>query len=89
MIGLENSTSISLLIFTSLSFNSLSLNSIKSFSNSKRLLFTFKNCFFGYCLSISSQYFRFYNLSFPSLHINEKIPNFLKNEKYYMSSDFK
>ena len=40
--ALKNSSSISLLIFTSLSFNSLCFNSTKSFSNSKRILFTFK-----------------------------------------------
>ena len=49
-IGLENSYSISRLIFISLSFNSISFSSIKSFSNSKRLFFTFKNWFF-YILS--------------------------------------
>ena len=39
MIGLSNSFSISLLIFSVLSFNSLPFNLIKSFSNSKRLFF--------------------------------------------------
>ena len=42
----KNSSCTSLLIFTFLSFNYLSFNLIKSFSNSKRLFFTFKNWFF-------------------------------------------
>ena len=42
----KNSSSIALLTFTSLSFNFLSLIYIKSFSNYKRLFFTFKNWFF-------------------------------------------
>ena len=44
--ALKNSSSISLLIFSPLSFNSISFSSIKHFSNSKRLFFTFKNWFF-------------------------------------------
>ena len=45
-IGLKNSSSISLLVFISLSFSSISFRSIKSFSNYKRLFLTFKNWFF-------------------------------------------
>ena len=65
IIGLKNSSSISLLFFSSLSFNSPSFNLTKSFYNSKI-------CFFAHCLSILSQYFRFYKLyvlSFPSLYV--------------------
>ena len=41
IIGLKNSFSVSPLIFISLSFNSLSLNSIKPFPNSKRPILNF------------------------------------------------
>ena len=67
IICLKNS-SISLLIFTSLSFNYMSSNSIKSFPNFKRLFFTFKNFYAyliiinAYLLRIFSQYFCFYNI---------------------------
>ena len=43
IIGLQSSSSISLLTFYCLSFNSLSFNSMKYFSKSKRLFLTFKN----------------------------------------------
>ena len=91
IIGLKTSSSVSLVIFTSLSFNSISLNSIKSFSNSKRLFLIFKNCFFVYCLSIFSQYSCFYSLSSASLHINKYVLKNFENKKYFIesnSSDF-
>ena len=77
IIGLKNSSSISLLNFISLSLNSPSFDSITSFTNSKRLFFTFINWFFyillfKYCLSIIiSQNFRFHNLDSLSLYIHE------------------
>ena len=46
VIGFKNKSSISLLMFTCLTFNSLSFNSINYFFNPKRLFFTFKSCFF-------------------------------------------
>ena len=58
IIGLKNSSSISLLFFSSLSFNSPSFNLTKSFYDSKRLFFIFKNLFlctlFKYFVSIFS-----------------------------------
>ena len=74
IMSLKNSSTISLLIFTSPSFNCLCL---------ERLFFTFKNWFFQ-ILSNLYQYFRFYNLDFPSLYINKKNSKFLKNKKYYI-----
>ena len=73
IISLKNSPSITFSFFTFLSFNSLSFNSIKSFSNSKRLFLSLKIGSFAYCLGILSQYFPFYNLSFPSLYINKML----------------
>ena len=85
IVGLKNSSSISLLIFTSLPFNL-----IKSFSNSKRVFFTFKfGVFLAYFLSIFSQYFCLYSLGFPSLYVHK---NFLKDfwkEKMLYSKQFK
>ena len=75
---LKNNFPISLLIFVSLSFNSISLNSIKSFSIYKRLFCTFKNRL----LSLFLKYF-FVNtfifmVRFPSLYI---LQNFLEIKK--------
>ena len=66
MIGLKNNSSISCLIFLSLFFNCVPFNPVKSFFDFKRLFFTFFTFFiyfFTHCLSILSQYFRFYNLN--------------------------
>ena len=53
IIGLKNSYFISLFLFTTLSFKSLSSSTIKCFSNSKKLLFEFKEIgTFSYFLSI-------------------------------------
>ena len=99
IIGLSNSSSISLLIFTSISFNSLSFNSVKSFSNSERLSLLLKIVTFAYYLSILSQYVRFYNLnvlSFSFLYICKKhVKKILKQKQIYLKqfkqflSDFK
>ena len=88
MIGLKNSYSISLLIFTSLSFNPISFNSIKSFSNFKRLFLPLQIGSFAWFLSIFSQKFCFYRLDFPSLYI-KKNSKFLKNKNQTISSDFR
>ena len=87
IIGLKN-RSIACLIFTSLSFNFLSFNSIKSFSNSKNFIFAFKNGSFSYFLIIFYHYFCFYSLGFPSLYINKKFLKNLKMENIIFKSDF-
>ena len=84
IIGLKNSSSISLLGFTTLSFSYLFFNSIKSFFNF--LFFTFKNWIFCIFVSIFSQYFRFYKLGFPFLDINKKNSIFSKTKSKWYSS---
>ena len=78
--GFKNSSSISLLILTSLYFNSISFNSIKYFSNSKNYSLPLKSFSFPYCLSIFSQYFCFHNLNFPFLYIKENFGKILENK---------
>ena len=85
IIGLKNSSFVSLLIFTFLCFNYLSFNFTKSFSNSKRLFFTFKNFVFCIWFEILSQYFHFYNfniLRLPFLCIYKNNVLKLSKQKY-------
>ena len=77
----KNSSCIYYLIFTLLSFNSLSFNSVISFSNSKRLSLPLKFDSLAYCLNIFSQYFRFHNFYFPSSCINKKVK--IKKKTYF------
>ena len=74
IVGLWSSSSISLLIFSLLSFNSLSVSSVKYFF--KTIFLPLKIVNFAYFLSISPHYFRPYYLGFPSLYIHK---NLLKN----------
>ena len=66
IIGLQNSSAISLLTVTSLSFNSLSSNSINLSLILKYYFLPSQIGSFTYCLSIFSQYLSFYSLDFPS-----------------------
>ena len=89
----KNSSSGSLSIFSSLSFNSLPLNSIKSFSNSQRLLFSFKNMFirvlFKYLVSIFSlPYFGHFTFSILIYIANKCFWNIKSFEKQYLLSNF-
>ena len=79
-----------LLLFTSLSFNFLFFYSIKSFSNTKRLFFTFKNRFIHIMFKYFFQYFGFDNLSFLSLYIhkNFKTKNIIFKTNRVNLSDF-
>ena len=83
IVGLKNSSSSNLLIFISLSFNSLCLNSLKTSSNSKGYSLPLEFCFFVYCLSILSKYFHFYNFDVSKVHtymhiLKKAIQKFLK-----------
>ena len=79
-LSISSTDTISLLVFTSLSFNFPSFNSIKSFSNSKSYSLTLKIGSFV----LLSQYFRFYSLGFPSLYIHKNFLKNLENKKYYI-----
>ena len=74
----------SLLIFISLFYfsrikNSLSFDFLKHFSNSKRLLLTFKTMLFIYSLSISSQHVLFYSFDVSNdLSLHKKFFPYIK-----------
>ena len=92
IICLKSNSSIYLLIINSLFFSSLTFISIKSFSNFKRLILTFKNWFFRKLFKYFFSIFLFYNLDFSSLYINEKNFKILKIKKIIfqtISTDFK
>ena len=83
VIGLKIVPLFFFLLFSSVSFSSLSLDSILVlyifFLILKGCFLPLKIGFFAYCLSILSQYFRFYNLnvlSFSFLYLRKKLQSF-------------
>ena len=89
IIGFKNSSSISLLFFTSLSFNSISFNSVKYFSYSERLLLTFKNFFVCIIFKDFNSIFSFLQFGFCILIYLQKKFKFLRKKNQTVSSDFK
>ena len=89
IIGFKNSSSISLLFFTSLSFNSISFNSVKYFSYSERLLLTFKNFFVCIIFKDFNSIFSFLQFGFSILIYLQKKFKFLRKKNQTVSSDFK